>query len=380
MSDPVAKIEIEDVLSSIRRLVSDGDKALTRDSAPAVLGHEDVDRARQANQPDTQANSTAATDTSTTDTSARLVLTPAFLVQDESDTPRSDDLNDHVKEPEQEQAAHIEADQDETWQEEDWPEKPSKDQQAAESADRDADMNEGGVNEGNVDKDDAPFRLTDMVWESVEDAKRIAAAKVAAEAKLAEAHDAVRASVAPPKTDLHVATAPQTPPERSDLVATIAELEAAFSSDQDHYEPDGSEVVDDAMTWPVAPPEAAPSFRARGSGAVEADVVDEDQSVDLDDAPAGAPAFSHRGPETSAPESSTDAQTSETSFADEMDDDLDDLMDAGKVAIDEDALRDMVAEVVRKELQGPMGERITRNVRKLVRREIYRILSSQEFD
>ena len=40
----------------------------------------------------------------------------------------------------------------------------------------------------------------------------------------------------------------------------------------------------------------------------------------------------------------------------------------------------MVTEIVRSELQGALGERITRNVRKLVRREIYRVLSSQEFE
>ena len=40
----------------------------------------------------------------------------------------------------------------------------------------------------------------------------------------------------------------------------------------------------------------------------------------------------------------------------------------------------MVAEIVRQELQGTLGERITRNVRKLVRREIHRALTSQDFD
>lgn len=48
--------------------------------------------------------------------------------------------------------------------------------------------------------------------------------------------------------------------------------------------------------------------------------------------------------------------------------------------MDEDALRDLVAEIVREELQGALGERITRNVRKLVRREIHRALSMQDFD
>jgi len=42
---------------------------------------------------------------------------------------------------------------------------------------------------------------------------------------------------------------------------------------------------------------------------------------------------------------------------------------------DEDMLRDMVKDIIRQELQGVLGERITRNVRKLVRREIQRALS-----
>ncbi|MCE0507210.1 hypothetical protein LR948_17720 [Roseivivax sp. GX 12232] len=49
-------------------------------------------------------------------------------------------------------------------------------------------------------------------------------------------------------------------------------------------------------------------------------------------------------------------------------------------AMDEAALRELVAEVIRKELQGVLGERITRNVRKLVRREIQRTLASQDFE
>lgn len=48
--------------------------------------------------------------------------------------------------------------------------------------------------------------------------------------------------------------------------------------------------------------------------------------------------------------------------------------------IDEEMLREMVADIVRQELQGALGERITRNVRKLVRREIQRALMAQELD
>ncbi len=47
---------------------------------------------------------------------------------------------------------------------------------------------------------------------------------------------------------------------------------------------------------------------------------------------------------------------------------------------DEDALRDLVAEIVRQELQGELGQKVTRNIRKLVRREIRRALASRDFD
>ncbi len=48
--------------------------------------------------------------------------------------------------------------------------------------------------------------------------------------------------------------------------------------------------------------------------------------------------------------------------------------------LDEAELRALVAEVLREELKGPLGERITRNVRKLVRREIAQALSSMDID
>ena len=47
---------------------------------------------------------------------------------------------------------------------------------------------------------------------------------------------------------------------------------------------------------------------------------------------------------------------------------------------DEAMLRDMVAQMVREELRGSLGERITQNVRKLVRREIQRALMGQDYE
>lgn len=56
------------------------------------------------------------------------------------------------------------------------------------------------------------------------------------------------------------------------------------------------------------------------------------------------------------------------------------LLSEDETVLDEDTLRELVAEIVRQELQGALGERITRNVRKLVRREIQRALTSNELE
>ncbi|MEP2470734.1 MAG: hypothetical protein ABJH45_04135 [Paracoccaceae bacterium] len=48
--------------------------------------------------------------------------------------------------------------------------------------------------------------------------------------------------------------------------------------------------------------------------------------------------------------------------------------------LDEETIREMIADIVREELQGALGNRITRNIRKLVRREIHRALAAQDLD
>ncbi|WP_298431335.1 hypothetical protein [uncultured Jannaschia sp.] len=67
----------------------------------------------------------------------------------------------------------------------------------------------------------------------------------------------------------------------------------------------------------------------------------------------------------------------EKTAAEEDATDLSDVVDA---IPGDDALRDLIAEIVRQELAGELGERITRNVRKLVRRELRQLLNSDEFD
>ncbi|MCE6960402.1 hypothetical protein LAZ40_15365 [Cereibacter sphaeroides] len=58
----------------------------------------------------------------------------------------------------------------------------------------------------------------------------------------------------------------------------------------------------------------------------------------------------------------------------------DPLPEALGMIIDEDRLREIVREILREELQGAMGERITRNIRKLVRAEIHRDALTRALD
>jgi hypothetical protein len=52
----------------------------------------------------------------------------------------------------------------------------------------------------------------------------------------------------------------------------------------------------------------------------------------------------------------------------------------GAPILDEEALRRVVNGIVREELQGELGDRISRNLRKLIRREIGQVLAEQRQD
>ncbi|WP_298972349.1 hypothetical protein [uncultured Roseobacter sp.] len=126
----------------------------------------------------------------------------------------------------------------------------------------------------------------------------------------------------------------------NELTAKIAALETAIAKTSDQWEPDGAGrdayagTQSKTMTW--------------------------QDSVDLDAKGTPLP------PETGESDKTADAAKplSDVPVEEQL--------------LDEDALRDLVAEIVRSELQGALGERITRNVRKLVRREIHRALAAQD--
>jgi hypothetical protein len=48
--------------------------------------------------------------------------------------------------------------------------------------------------------------------------------------------------------------------------------------------------------------------------------------------------------------------------------------------LDEEALRRVINAIIREELQGELGDRISRNLRKLIRREIAEVMAEQQHD
>lgn len=148
---------------------------------------------------------------------------------------------------------------------------------------------------------------------------------------------------------------------RVSLEAKIAALEAAVSGQTDEWEPDGSEVEQSQMEW--TPTDTAGSRSRRTSEPEDAEIIE--------DTPAEAPFV-----DSDIDETDVDiAAAEEAAGDDEIEGYLDEIGE-----IDEESLRQLVADVVREELSGELGERITRNIRKLVRREISRALSISDLE
>lgn len=149
------------------------------------------------------------------------------------------------------------------------------------------------------------------------------------------------------------------------VVRKIAEMEArsaaAQGRAQQHWEPDSQTEAPfagagpDTIEWRDEPVPAR-----RGSRADDVwETAEDSDGTDLGGSDTGA------SEEAAVEEAVTGAA-------------MDRLAEEGDSYLDEDSLRDLVASIVREELQGPLGERITRNVRKLVRREIHRALAAHD--
>ncbi len=211
----------------------------------------------------------------------------------------------------------------------------------------------------------------------------------------------------------------ETPSRLHSLEATIAELEAAIDHQPNEFEPDGSEEVgsspeieplqweDEGQSEPASPPEflhrRAPETAETPTEATptEAPLETPAEPIAETSVETSPEAAAETTADTSPEPQENPGVSAETvvAFAKEQPpvDDFEELLretptpdasetrsdmraEDGLDVIDPETLHDMVADIVRSELQGVLGERITRNVRKLVRREIHRILSSADLD
>ncbi len=219
---------------------------------------------------------------------------------------------------------------------------------------------------------------------------------------------------------------PDTARSAGTLEDTIAELEAAVAGIGEEFEPDGSEVIaDDApdsaleeafaggfdvdVGADIAPPAAgaeadgeAENGAAGHTGKeVSADVTVPEEAPEDGPAPVMAAPAAERTRrlhltasemvDQGAPWDRSDATdpdpappvfSREATTARQVDEEAPAAATNHEEAqgVDEDILHDIVVDIIRRELQGQLGEKITRNVRMLVRREINRALESRNLD
>ena len=169
------------------------------------------------------------------------------------------------------------------------------------------------------------------------------------------------------------------------LESTIAELEAAVGAGPDVWEVEGdapppfvSGRVQLSLTpTPEAAPPVTPDHPADSGEGDEAPMMTDAPALPAPDnvhpfvAPPPAPTPAPVEAETAADPAPADEATQETT------DDPGLLAEDATAILDEAALRELVAQILREELQGVLGQRITRNVRKMVRAEIAQALASR---
>lgn len=384
MSEPVTNAQIEDVLSSIRRLVSEENRP---DSRPKQTGPG------------------AGSD--------RLVLTPSLRVADQ---PEEAEEPEAAQEPVADAAAGnpegtgavdtgeaAAAPEGAPWRMPDatlyhaagYAEQPSQDEDTAPeqgSADQAAqDPGQAGDGDGGGSMNRAISAVLGSIHRDAEPAGD--ASDGPQDEAPAEPETAVEQGQVSPEPAAGMTAASRA----ESLSAKIEALEAAIGQTRDQWEPDG-DVGDDyagtsieTIAWEdraETPP--APEMRAEDDAPAEAAPPASADSPATDDAEADIaedfslvrePAGRARGRARARMAEMTAGSAAGAAFdAAEDDDEATDLLASDETVLDEDTLREMVADIVRQELQGALGERITRNVRKLVRREIHRALSAQNLD
>lgn len=337
MSDPVKSSEIEDVLSSIRRLVSE--EARQKMQARRAEAEKAVPpEARAPQEPEA------------------LVLTPALRVHDggraEPDSPAPEAIEEAPFEEAVDEGAEA-----------------APEVFADHVAEPAAEAVQEAVAES-VSADDLP--------EAPAEPETLEAKIAALEALIAGSNEGAAAQSEAPaaEPDAPEAETTDTTDMAPDPAPEAATEEALDWEDHDPDVPEAEAAPDAAEEAPQDTP-AEPQDTLAAQEEAQQDDTSEALDQDDDQPPAKPFVFVSRN-SVPGPEAAPEAEAGDDGDTDASEELVSAAADLG--AIDEEALRDMVVEIVREELQGALGERITRNVRRLVRREIHRALASQELD
>ena len=365
MSDPVSNHDIEDVLSSIRRLVAQGDPKRIHQAANAPTPL----------HPGPAATSSNLEETRDTGRFERLVLTPAFRIPDAPDEAAATPEPAEVPATKSFDAAIHTAESDTIPTKDERPlPPPAQSPSERESLEATIAELEAAVNSRADDwepdgSEVVPTIAFSPVFRSKIDAARVPLREVETSAETPEA--TVSTAVAD-----HIAE-------------TIAEeLQDAFPHLQAADETTDLETEDQVEEVEA---DVTASIMTEDDGIAE---IVEVTDVEIEEPRVITPQFRHSAfQEVYDPVAEATADAAEAApdademYGDDLAPDPEDVVMGSAVAnpvegrlIDPDMMREMVSQMIREELQGEMGERITRNVRKLVRREINRVLSAQEFE
>lgn len=312
MSDAVTNVEIEDVLSSISRLVSE-DTRPSRDAQPNPMAD-------------------------------RLVLTPAFRVPDaQEDAPEAAEDDDHGVLDDVAEAAIADVMESQATPD---PETGNDDETS--DADRADEAAFVAVEDSFDDADYGDSSYDDDSYE---------------EENSWPVEPTQEASVPDMSGDAEPSSTTKAD-DVDDVASRVTLLQEAFSSVEEEWEPDAENESAAAPT----PFEEMPELDAWED--VDDDIASENT----------VPFIARATASVDADKIQDHVHSDQMADAKALTDDDPEVFLSDEAVLDEEALRDLVSELVRDELQGALGERITRNVRKLVRREIHRALASMELE
>jgi len=165
----------------------------------------------------------------------------------------------------------------------------------------------------------------------------------------------------------------------SKLTRVVSEIGAGVSEAEDDWEPETGDAPVSSLSW------QAPEW------VEEAELADDDRfgealengfdksAADLAEDAAVAEIM-ERAAASKAQAKAEQVQAEPVKEAAKPEAEKDDIFADDEGVFDETVLRDLVRDLIREELSGTLGERITRNVRKLVRAEINRALTARDFD